>query len=364
MSLNTQMMLASPIERKGDVARAVAAAVATQLPPTWTAEIATDERLGDVAADAVLTITTPDGTRSDMVVDVEMRIQPRDVDELVARARLRASAADGSRWGPPMIAAPFLSVRVREALASRQANFADATGNMRLELTRPTVFITTAGEDRDPQPDARQLRTLKSPAAARVIRALFDAELPIKLGVIAETVNVSRAQTGRVAELLDREAVLTRDARGSVMTVDRTKLIERWSEDYSFARANTVSMYLEPRSLDKLLDRLRHVSFRYAVSGSLAARLVAEYAEARLAMIYVEDIDRAADELELTRVTERGNVALAEPFDTVMFDGAWEQDGVRYAALGQVAADLLTSPGRGPAEGEELLRHLEARDGR
>lgn len=32
-----------------------------------------------------------------------------------------------------------------------------------------------------------------------------------------------------------------------------------------------------------------------------------------------------------------------------------KRDGVWYAAPSQVAADLLTSPGRGPAEGEELI---------
>lgn len=358
------MMPATPIERTGDVVRAVAAAVRDQLPSTWSSVVATDTRLGDDRADGMLTITAPDGSREVIVVEAAMRIQPRDVAALVERARMLAAKVRDPRPGVPLLAAPFLSVRVREVLAAQNVSYADTTGNMRLEVTRPAVFITTAGEDRDPEPDIRQLRTLKSPAAARVVRALFDAAPPILLGTVAQTANVSRAQTGRVAELLGRDAVLTRDARGSVVNVDRTKLIERWVEDYSFVGANIVSWYLEPRSLDKLVERLRTAAFRYAVTGSLAARLVAEYADTRLAMIYVDDIDRAADELELTRVAERGNVALAEPFDAVMFDGTWEQDGVRYAALGQVSADLLTSPGRGPAEGEELLRHLEAADGR
>lgn len=46
---------------------------------------------------------------------------------------------------------------------------------------------------------------------------------------------------------------------------------------------------------------------------------------------------------------------LAEPFDPVVYERTWEQDGVTFAALSQIAADLLTSPGRGPAEADELL---------
>ena len=35
---------------------------------------------------------------------------------------------------------------------------------------------------------------------------------------------------------------------------------------------------------------------------------------------------------------------------------------VRYVALSQVAADLLTSPGRGPAEAESLLEWMRANE--
>ena len=37
------------------------------------------------------------------------------------------------------------------------------------------------------------------------------------------------------------------------------------------------------------------------------------------------------------------------------------RDGVNYVTPARLAVDLLTLPGRGPAEGEELLRVLDAR---
>jgi hypothetical protein len=40
------------------------------------------------------------------------------------------------------------------------------------------------------------------------------------------------------------------------------------------------------------------------------------------------------------------------------FEGAAQRDGIWYAAPSQVAADLLTSPGRGPAEAEELINWM------
>jgi hypothetical protein len=42
----------------------------------------------------------------------------------------------------------------------------------------------------------------------------------------------------------------------------------------------------------------------------------------------------------------------------VVFERTWSEDRLTFAALSQVAADLLTSPGRGPSEGESLLRWM------
>ena len=123
--------------------------------------------------------------------------------------------------------------------------------------------------------------------------------------------------------------------------------------------SNRVSTYLEPRGLSELLKKLQTFSRPYSVTGSLAASQVAPVASPRLAAVYVENAKSAADELRL-RPTEAGaNVALAEPLDRVAFERTRGRSGISYAALSQVAADLLTSPGRGPADGEELIAWME-----
>ncbi len=107
-----------------------------------------------------------------------------------------------------------------------------------------------------------------------------------------------------------------------------------------------------------LLDKLKGVPFGYAVTGSLAAAQVAPIAAPRLASVYVAEIERAATELRLWPAETGANVILAEPFERVVFERTWGQDGVTYAALSQVTVDLLTGPGRSPAEGEELIRWM------
>ncbi len=66
----------------------------------------------------------------------------------------------------------------------------------------------------------------------------------------------------------------------------------------------------------------------------------------------------AAERFGVRPVESGVNVLLVQPFDPVVFDRTTTSGGVIYAALSQVAADLLTGPGRSPAEGEELLKWM------
>ncbi len=69
----------------------------------------------------------------------------------------------------------------------------------------------------------------------------------------------------------------------------------------------------------------------------------------------MDNPEGAAKNLGLRPVESGANVIVAEPFDPVAYERTWEQEGIPFAALSQIAADLLTSPGRGPAEADELL---------
>ncbi len=76
----------------------------------------------------------------------------------------------------------------------------------------------------------------------------------------------------------------------------------------------------------------------------------------------MRDAAVAATKLGLRPAEAGANVLLMEPRDESVFDGAVERDGVCYAAPSQTAVDLLTSPGRGPAEGEELITWMLANE--
>ena len=145
--------------------------------------------------------------------------------------------------------------------------------------------------------------------------------------------------------------------------VDWRGLIRRWTEDYSLLGSNRTGSYIEPRGLNALLRKLRDSDFRYAVTGSLGSASVAKVAPARLAVLFVHYIEDAAERLAL-RPTEVGaNIILAEPFDPIVYERDEERDGITYVAPSQNAADLLTSPGRGPSQAEELMEWMARNEG-
>jgi len=101
---------------------------------------------------------------------------------------------------------------------------------------------------------------------------------------------------------------------------------------------------------------LRKSGLQYAVTGSFATRRFASVAPARLLHTYVASIDAFSRGMNLKETEVGANVMLIEPKDPHIIERAdIDQEGMRWSPLVQVAADLLTSQGRGPAEGEALL---------
>ncbi len=318
------------------------------------------ESAGRSRPDARVQLTEPGGIRSTIAIEtISSRTAPylRYVLEIMGRVRQEMPEA------ALLAVAPYFSRNIRTALARRNIAYADATGNFRLALDTPALFIETSGADRDPWPDDQPLRSLRGAAAGRAVRALCDFAPPYGTRELADRANVPAPTLSRVAGLLERDGILQRQRnRGRIVAVDWQAALRRWAEDYKFTDSNRTSTWLEPRGLPALLAKLREINIRCVVTGSLAANTIAPITAPRLAAVYIEHAETAAKTLDLRRAESGGNVLLAEPFDLVAFARGFEQDGVQYAACSQVALDLMTGPGRWPAESEAVLQWMQAHE--
>lgn len=310
-----------------------------RLPPGW--------RVDRVAA-CRLRFTSRSGRSGEIEVAPMRRIDPRAARQITP-AR------------PVLVAAPYLSRGVREVLEAQGASYADQTGNVRLVLEEPGLFITTSGAESNPWPEARRAR-LRGAKAGRVVCALARSRPPVGVRELAAAAGADPGYVSRLLAMLDQEAILDRTARGRVEHVDWRKLLERWAEESPLERRARSSAWLAPRGLTSLLDDLRATALPYLVTGSAAAARFAPVAPTRLISIYVEAPELAAKALGL-RPTEAGaNVLLLEPDDEAVLEDADAVDGLRYAPLPLVVADLLTGPGRSPAEADAVLDWMAAHE--
>lgn len=350
--------------RKTQLVAALRTALSGALPAAWSL---TPTPTDSAELDAVWTVQAPDGTTAHVVVEAKRVVEPRDVPSVLRRFDSYLSSGSAAA----VVAAPFVSPRTRELLAAAGVGWFDTTGNLRLQLGSPAVFIDRTGASRSPytEADDRRLKSLKGPGAARVVRALLDTAVPFGVRELAEFAKVAGATSSRVLELLIREDLVERDRAGRVVDVRKLSLARRWTADYGLTSANQAVPMLAARGIDQLLSGLRKYEGRYAITAEAATRPYLPRGQAAVAplallTLYVPDAAVAAEQLQLRPADRGANVVLVEPFDDVVYRGSQVKDRLTYAAPSQVVVDLLTGPGRAPEEGASLLAVIASNDER
>ncbi len=317
--------------------------VQERLPPGWGAEL-----VGASSRTPRLRLTAKEGRSGELPVSALSRPDPRAARQL-------------PKERPLLVAAPYLSRSVREVLEDEGLSYADQTGNVRIVLDEPGLYVVTNGAASNPWPEERRF-TLRGAKAGRVVCALAGSTPPIGVRELAAAAGTDPGYVSRLLGMLDREAVVDRTRRGRVERLDWQKLLLRWSEEAPIESRNTASTWLAPRGLKSLWDGLRGADFPYLVTGSAVAASVAPVAPTRLVSVYVEDAEAVARALGLRAAEAGANVVLLQPDDDSLFERADDRDGLRSARLPLVVADLLSGPGRSPAEAEALMDWMAAHE--
>ena len=348
------------------------ATLRSRLPSGWSLEeLGEGVRSWPSAAkiDGALALTARQGDSTTIIVEVKAKpVEARLVSLLLDRWQRTLLPQSQEMLGSGnsfnlMVIAPFLGPSARERLAEAGISFADATGNIRLVTDRPAVFIETQGAIRNPWRENAPLRSLQGRRSGRVVRAFLDYRPPFGTRELASLTKNASASISRVSDLLERDGIIERASpRGAIISVDWQRLLRRWAVDYDFSTANRMIPCLEPRGLGTLLSQLSDADFSYAVTGSFAANRYAPLVEPRLTIIYAADPSDAMKRLGLRPADTGGNVLIGQPFDPVVFDRTERDGGITYARMTQVAVDLMTGPGRGPAEAEGLIEWMESNE--
>jgi hypothetical protein len=305
----------------------------------------------DDKADFRLKAKTPAGT-STLLVEVKTIGQPRIVRDAVNQL-LRYQREVPDAYG--IIMAPYISAQAAEICLKDGFGFADLAGNCRISFDQ--VFISKEGKE-NTFSRKRDLRSLYSPKAERVLRQLFSSPIRSwKMQLLAEEAKVSLGQVANVKRLLlEREWIETGGDGFRLIVPD--KLLAEWSENYDFDR-NTVREYYSLLSAANLESMLTNYcaqnNVRYALAGFSSAARFAPMVRYQRAMAYISgNIDEAARQLKLKSVASGANISLVVPYDDGVFSGAETKDAVKVTSPLQTYLDLCRTKGRGEEAAEFL----------
>ena len=332
-----------------EVLTSVANRIRSLLPRGWSLRSGRPAR---PPVDAVWSLRAPSGDTARFAVGSARTTTGPKLDAL-----LRGLAATEAH---PLVVAPFLSSTVRDTLTAREVSYSDVTGNCRLVADRPGLFLERQGVAKDPWPTDDALRTLRGRASGRALRALVDLPTPFGVRDVAGRAAVPLGSLARTLDLLDREGLVERGPRGDVRQLDWERAVRRWAQDYGVARSNRVGYYTHPDGPDAFAPTLLQPKRPYAMSGRRGAEHLLGRPRRSAMVLYVEDLDLAAERLGLDLADEGSDVVLAEGYDPVVFDRPLLRDGFRIAAPAQLAADLLTLPGAGAMGAEEVLAWMRS----
>jgi hypothetical protein len=340
------------LERAADWLRSV-------LPSTWTVAVSdrtlTTPNGQQAQVDGFIDVQTQQGQVS-FLVEAKRSLMPKEAEQMfsgVARRYRQLSPYNAAI----LVVAPWLSARTRDVLATDGINYIDLTGNARIEVASPALFLSYQGASRDPQPAPRGKARVRGPKAGRLIRFLVDVSPPYTVSEIASATKLAPGYVSRLLETLDDEALIERSRRGQVTATEVPAILRRWTETYDVFKTNTRRLFVAPNGAADLLKRVGASlrSDEIAITGSFAAVRLAPVAAPAMLIAYVQDVEATAETFGLLPADSGANVVLLRPYDEVVWERTSVDAGVRYASPSQVAMDCLTGNGRMPSEGEALL---------
>lgn len=91
--------------------------------------------------DALLRLIAPDGSEALLLLAAKRVLERRDVPSVVDRLSELASSFQPAY---PVVVSRYLSQSVRTALEQRQTSYLSTTGNVRLDIASPAIYLRIA----------------------------------------------------------------------------------------------------------------------------------------------------------------------------------------------------------------------------
>jgi hypothetical protein len=315
---------------------------------------------------------------------------------------LLAEEVQASPDAYPVLIAPYFTAAATAVCDRYKVGYLDFAGNRRLAFDN--VFIQ---RERFPNVAVakRELRSLYSPKAERVLRVLLAAGPRVwRTQALADAAGVSLGQVASVKKLLsDREWIDSGamgfcvagygmgspdgdgdgfgggygygsgsgagsghgsgmgDGTNGAFQVAAAPMISEWAANYRGSRNEALEFYSlksVPEIETDLAEMAAQGKLRIVFTGFSAAARFAPSVRYPRVTAYVDNVDDVAAALGLKRVSSGANVVLIRPYDEGVYFGAALRDGAPVVSAIQAYLDLITSKGRGEEAARAILEEV------
>ena len=302
-----------------------------RIPGAEVATVAQPQTTDDRQVDGLLRVDCG-GTIRLLAVEVQAQGAPRFVRSAVYRlescvAHIRQSAAPHpAEQIVPVLVSSYLSPESRAICLEHDVAYLDLEGNARLAFDG--VFIERSVPSK-PKPETRALRSVFTPKAAAILRALLrEPTRPWLVTDLAASANVSLGHVSNVCKALLEREWADRQRDGVVLTQPNA-LMRTWREYYRRPRGHRIEAYTHLHGLQfhelarsALNAHQGHPRAIYALAS--AAQWIAPFSRDATRSFYADEAgaQHLRETFDLKPVGMGANVVLHITTDESLFDDA------------------------------------------
>ena len=294
-----------------------------------------------------------------LIVEVKNNGQPRRIREAIWR--LRDYTRNSNRDFVSIIATDYLSPKSRDMCKDANIGYLDMMGNA--HLTFGSIYIEkTVAET--PKAEARALRSLFTPKAARVLSVMMaEPWREWRVTELAEAADVSLGHVSNIRKrLLLREWAEEREH--GICLKSPGELLDVWRERHPRLITKTVKGYTHLHG-SELTERLRgvlspgHHDYPLAIcAGATAAQWIAPYERSSRQSFYADEEGMSAlvEALDISDTSKGGNVSIQLVSKDKILPGIYTAtEGIFCTSWLQTYLDLWKSNERS-REAADVLR--------
>lgn len=312
-------------------------------------------RLGQTVIDLMVQVASGQDEKC-LAVEVKSNGQPRFAKDAV-NLLLNFRNENPGCYG--IFMAPYISEKAASICKDNKVGYADLAGNCYLAFDR--IFIERQGKN-NPFSEKRELRTLFSPKAERVLRVLLENPgRSWKVNDIVDEADVSQGQVSNVKRLLGEREWISEEYGGFEL-IEPIKLLNEWAGKYTYQKSKVFKYYSLMNTAEveeSIAQYCRNNSIRFALTGFSGAARIKPVVKYQRAFAFVQSgMKELAADLNFKEVKTGENVILLEPYDEGVFYRSETIDEVPVACPTQLYLDLKSYRGRGEESAEALFREV------